>query len=106
MASSSLILGTIRGIPKRHYKTLEEELKASFENVGWKDNTLYIRSEKKHSRVRWIFQKIADAMQEGKFGSLLYVGNNRVACIYFGHKRFVGRQYREPNPPEWWGVKK
>ena len=106
MATQSLILGTINGIPKRGYKTLEKDLKASFEYVGWKDNTLYIKSEKKHHRVRLIFQKIADSMQKGKFGSLLYVGNSRVACIYFGHKRFVGKQYREPNPPEWWGTKK
>ncbi|MBC8391494.1 MAG: hypothetical protein H8E17_02860 [Deltaproteobacteria bacterium] len=65
MATQSLILGTINGIPKRGYKTLEKDLKASFEYVGWKDKTLYIKSEKKHHRVRLIFQKIADSMQKG-----------------------------------------
>lgn len=106
MASKSLILGTINGISRKHYGAIESDLKAVFDNVRWKDDKLYIKSEKKHHRVRLVFQKIADSMQEDKFGSLLYVGNSRVACIYFGHKRFVGKQYREPDPPDWWGVVK
>jgi len=106
MATQSIILGTINGISKKDYNTLKKELQERFENVGWKDNTLIIKSEKKHDRFKGIATKIADCITEGKFGSLLYVGYDRVVCIYFGHKKFVGKQYGEPEPPDWWGEKK
>ena len=106
MATQSIILGTINGISKKAYDKLKKELQEYFEYVGWKDNTLIIKSEKKHERIKVIATKIADYIPEGKFGSLLYVGNDRVVCIYFGHKRFVGKQYREPDPPDWWGERK
>ena len=103
MAVQSIIIGTINGISKIHYEELKKDLNRYFEKVGWKDNTLLINSSKKHEHIKNIANKIADCIAEGEYGSLLYVGNNRVVCIYFGHKRFVGKQYKEPVPPEWWG---
>jgi len=106
MAAHSIILGTIDGILKKDFERLKKELKECFQHVGWKDNALIIKSEKQHHRVKIIATKIADCIQVGKFGSLLYIGNDRVVCIYFGHKQFVGKQYGEPEPPEWWGQPK
>lgn len=106
MAAQSIILGTIDGISKTDYERLKKELKECFQHVAWKDNTLIIKSEKQHRRVKMVATKIADCIPEGKFGSLLYVGNDRVVCIYFGHKQFVGKEYGEPEPPEWWGETK
>ena len=106
MVSQSLILGSIKGISKKDYNQLKIDLQGYFDKVAWKDHTIYIRSEKRHRRIKEIFGKIADCVSEGQFGSLLYVGNDKVACIYFGHKKFVAKQYREPSPPAWWGVKK
>lgn len=103
MAAHSIILGTIDGILKKDFERLKKELKECFQHVGWKENALIIKSEKQHHRVKIIATKIADCIQDGKFGSLLYIGNDRVVCIYFGHKQFVGKQYGEPEPPEWWG---
>ena len=106
MVSQSLILGSIKGIAKKDYNQLKFDLQECFDKVIWKDHTIYIRSERRHSRVKRIFGKIAYCVSEGQYGSLLYVWNDKVACIYFGHKKFVGKKYREPCPPEWWGVKK
>ena len=103
MAAHSIILGTIDGISKKDFERLKKELKECFQNVAWKDDTLIIKSEKQHHRIKIIATKIADCIPDGKFGSLLYIGNDRVVCIYFGHKQFVGKQYGEPEPPEWWG---
>jgi hypothetical protein len=106
MAAYSIILGTIDGIQKKDYERLKKELKDCFQHVAWKDDSLIIKSEKQHHRVKIIATKVADCIQDGKFGSLLYIGNDRVVCIYFGHKQFVGKQYGEPEPPEWWGQPK
>ncbi len=106
MAAHSLILGTIDGISKKDFDRLKSELKECFDQVAWKDNTLIIKSERQHQRIKTIATRIADCIPDGKFGSLLYIGNDRVACIYFGHKQFVGKQYAEPEPPLWWGQPK
>lgn len=106
MAVQSIILGTISGISEIDYKKLKKDLSQNFEKVAWKNNTLFINSSKKHEHLKEVAAKIADCVAEGEYGSLLFVGNNRVVCIYLGHKRFVGKQYREPIPPEWWGKKK
>ena len=105
MADQSIILGTIDGIVKRDYEKLKKDLSAYFEKAGWKNDTLYISSSKKHESVKEIATKIANCIAEGKYGSLLFIGNNRVVCIFFGHKRFVAKHYTEPEPPEWWGEK-
>jgi hypothetical protein len=104
MASHSLILGNIDGISRTDYLDLEAQLKGVFKTVQWKDGTLTIRSERYHDRVKNVFEKIAARISEGHFGSLLYVGNDRVACIYFGPNRFLAKEYREPEPPSWWGA--
>ena len=104
MAAHSIIFGTIDGISKKDFERLKQELEECFQQVRWNDNTLIIKSEKKHRRIKVVATKIADCIAEGKFGSLLYVGNDRVVCIYFGHRQFAGKQYGEPEPPEWWGA--
>jgi hypothetical protein len=104
MVSQSLILGSIKGISKKDYDQLKFNLQECFDKVVWKDHTIFIRSERRHSGIKRMFGKIADRIAEGQYGSLLYVGNDKVVCIYFGHKKFVGKQYREPRPPAWWGV--
>ena len=96
-------MGTVEGISRRDFLELEKDLKAAFDNVQWKDGALVIRSQRYHDKVRALFQKIADAIGEGRFGSLLYIGNGRVAAIYFGSKKFKAIEYREPEPPQWWG---
>ncbi len=103
MAEQSIILGTIDGISKRDYELLKKDLSAYFDKAGWKNNTLYINSSKKHESVKEIATKIANCIGAGKYGSLLFIGNNRVVCIFFGHKRFVAKHYIEPEPPDWWG---
>ena len=102
MADHSIIMGTIGGISRRDYLELESELQSTFDTVQWKDEAVVIRSERYHDRVRTVFQKLADAIDPGRYGSLLYIGNGRVACIYFGKGRFKAIEYREPAPPEWW----
>lgn len=103
MAEQSIIVGTIDGIVRRDYEKLKKDLTAYFEKASWKDDTLYISSAKKHESVKEIATKIANCIAEGRYGSLLFIGNNRVVCIYFGHQRFVAKHYIEPEPPEWWG---
>ena len=105
MAAQSIILGSISGISNINYEKLKKDLSRYFEKFGWKDNTLFINSSKKHKHIKDIAAKIADCIPKGEFGSLLFVGNKRVVCIYLGHKRFVGKPYKEPTPPEWWGEK-
>ena len=105
MESQSLILGTIDGISKADYDALKKDLQACFEKTAWKDDVLYIRSERRHRRLKTILRKIAGRISESHYGSLLYVGNDKVACIYLGSGKFVGKQYREPKPPDWWGIK-
>ncbi len=102
MAVQSIILGSINGISKIDYEKLKADLSKSFEKVVWKNRTLSIQSSKKHHRLKDIAAKIADRICENEYGSLLFIGNNRVVCIYFGHKRFISRPYKEPEPPEWW----
>jgi hypothetical protein len=106
MAVQSIILGTINGISKADYEKLKNNLNQYFEKAAWKDNTLFINSSKKHEHIKEIATKIANCIAEGEYGSLLFVGNKRVVCIYLGHKQFVGKPYKEPSPPEWWGEKK
>ncbi len=103
MADKSIIMGAVEGISRRDFLELESELKAALDTVQWKDGAVVIRSERRHDNVRAVFQKMADAMDEGKFGSLLYIGNGRVAAIYFGSGKFKAIEYAEPTPPQWWG---
>ena len=103
MAEHSIIMGTVEGISRRDFLELEPELQAAFDLVRWKDDSVVIRSQRLHDKVRALFQKIADAVSEGSYGSLLYIGNGRVAAIYFGSGRFKAIEYNEPTPPEWWG---
>jgi hypothetical protein len=103
MAEHSIIMGTVEGISRRDFLELESDLKAAFDSVRWKEETVVIRSQRYHDRVRVLFQKIADAIGEGRYGSLLYIGNGRVAAIYFARGKFKAIEYREPEPPEWWG---
>jgi len=102
MTSQSIVLGTIDGISKKDFGLLKKDLQACFDQVGWKDNAISIKSERKHLRMKSVFTKIADNISQGHFGSLLYVGNEKVACIYFSHKKFEGKMFKEPHPPEWW----
>lgn len=103
MAEQSIILGTIDGISQPDYERLKNDLFDYFDQVGWKNNTLFINSSKKHDSIKGIAKKIANCIEIGKFGSLLFIGNNRVVCIFFGTKRFVAKHYIEPEPPDWWG---
>ena len=105
MAGHSIIFGEIEGVSRRDFLEIEPELKKAFDNFQWKEGRVVIRSERYHEKVRALFQKIADRIAEGNFGSLLYIGNGRVAAIYFGPGRFKAISYGEPTPPEWWGVK-
>ena len=105
MAVQSTILGAINGISKIDYEKLKKDLSRNFEKFAWKDNTLFINSSKKHEHIKDIAGRIADCIPKGEYGSLLFVGNKRVVCIFMGHKRFVGKPYREPTPPKWWGRK-
>ena len=104
MTVQSTILGSINGISNIDYEKLKKDLARSFEKFAWKNNTLIINSSKKHEHIKEIAAKIADCIPKGEYGSLLFVGNKRVVCIYMGHKRFVGKPYKEPIPPEWWGA--
>ena len=102
MNSQSMIVGAINGISKKAFDGLKKELTERFDEVGWNNDVLAIKSARDHKAVKGIFTKIAACVQEGKSGSLLYVGHGNVACFYFGHKKYVGKKYREPAPPDWW----
>lgn len=102
MASQSMILGTIEGISRNDFNAMKTDLRRHFDEVGWKDGALVIKSARDHEPVKSIFARIAGSIAPGKFGTLLYVGHGNVACFYFGHGKYVGRRYREPKPPDWW----
>lgn len=102
MESQSIILGTINGISKKDFDILKKDLQNNFDKVAWKDDAIFIKSERKHLRMKSIFTRISKFISQGKYGSLLYVGNEKVACIYLGHKKYEGRMFMEPKPPEWW----
>ena len=103
MGSQSFIFGNINGISQSDFQKLKLSLEECFEKVAWKNQTLVIRSQGNHHRIKNIFKRIADCIAEGKHGSLLYIGDYKVACIYFGHKRFTAKLFKEPTPPGWWG---
>lgn len=102
MTTISMIFGTIEGIPRQDYDRLKDTLRRHFDEVGWKDGSLVIKSFREHGPVKEIFAKIAACVQSDSFGTLLYVGHGNVACFYFGHNRYLGRRFKEPPPPEWW----
>ena len=102
MAAYSMIVGTIDGISRKDFDRLKEDLRRYFDEVGWNNGALAIKSSRDHDTVKDIFAKIATCVQPGKFGSLLYVGHGNVACFYFGHQQYVGRRFKEPTPPDWW----
>jgi len=102
MTSQSMIVGTINGVSKKDFDRLKKELTKRFDEVGWKNDVLLIKSERNHEAVKGVFTKIAACVHPGQFGTLLYVGHGNVACFYFGHKKYVGRRYKEPTPPDWW----
>lgn len=102
MESQSIILGTINGISKKDFDILKKDLQRNFDTVAWKDDAILIKSERRHLRMKSIFTRISEFISQGKYGSLLYVGNEKVACIYLGHKKFEGRRFKEPAPPDWW----
>ena len=97
MESQSIILGTINGISEKDFEILKKDLQNNFDKVAWRDDAIFIKSERKHLRMKSIFMRISEFISHGKFGSLLYVGNEKVACIYLGHKKFEGRMFRSPN---------
>ena len=102
MESQSIILGTINGISEKDFDILKKDLQDNFDKVAWKDDTISIKSERKHLRMKSICTKISEYISLGSYGSLLYVGNEKVACIYLGHRQYEGRRFKEPPPPEWW----
>lgn len=103
MASTSIIFGSIEGISKADYTRLKSDLQKCFDRISWKNDTLIIKSEKRHSNLKSTVAKIADAIADQKYGALIYVGNETVACIYLGPKQFVTKKFIEPEPPPWWG---
>jgi hypothetical protein len=104
MASQSMILGSIEGIGKQDFNRLQGKLRRCFDEVGWKDGVLSINSSREHERLKEIFVDLSQCIQKGQFGSLLYVGHGNVACFYFGHQKYVGKRFRQPAPPDWWGA--
>lgn len=103
MASKSIIMGSIDGISKQQYAAIKSELKECFDKISWKNGKLTIKSEKRHTKFKAIIHKIAATITEQKFGALMYVGNETVACIYVGPKQVVTKKFIEPAPPTWWG---
>lgn len=102
MASQSMILGSIEGVVKKDFDRLKTKLKGRFDEVGWKNNVLSIKSSREHGQLKTLFTELSQCIQKGKFGSLLYVGHGNVACFYFGHQQYVGKKFKQPVPPEWW----
>jgi hypothetical protein len=102
MASKSIIMGSIDGISKQNYTAMKSELKECFDKISWKDDRLIIKSEKRHTKLKTIIHRIAANITEQKFGALMYVGNETVACIYVGPKQVVTKKFTEPAPPIWW----
>jgi hypothetical protein len=102
MAGRSLIFGSVKGLSQKVFRRMRRTLEERFDSVAWKDDTLIIHSLRQHGRLKPVFGAIAEGVEEGGGGSLLFVGNGQVVCFYFGPGRFVGRRYREPKPPEWW----
>jgi hypothetical protein len=105
MSSQSMVIGSIDGISEVDFNRLRSELEPCFEKVVWKNNRLTIKSNGAHRDLKKMFQSMADCIQPGHFGSLLYVGRGTVACFYFGHKQVSGKKFIEPEPPAWWNVK-
>lgn len=103
MASKSIIFGSIDGISKAEFARLEPELQQCFDQISWNNDTLVIKSEKRHTKLKSTIHKIAGAIADQKFGALMYVGNETVACIYIGPKQVATKKFVEPQPPEWWG---
>ena len=97
-------MGRIDGVSKDSFEEIRAELESCFEHVMWRDDALTIKSERHHEGLKDSFGLIAARINEDKFGSLLYIGNDRVACFFFGRGRFVGKEYKEPDPPDWWGT--
>ena len=84
---------------------MKSDLQKCFEKISWKDNRLIIKSEKVHTNFKSMVEKIADNIAQQKFGALIYVGNETVACIYIGAKKVSSKKFIEPTPPTWWGGK-
>ena len=66
MANQSMIFGSIEGILKKDFERLKNDLNKYFDEVGWKENALIIKSSRNHGGLNQVFKKIADCVQEGK----------------------------------------
>jgi hypothetical protein len=102
MTTQSLIFGSIDGISEKDFLRLKPTLNRRFDTAAWKDGSLVIKSMRDHGTLKDVFSQIAERIGENGLGSLLYVGQGNVVCFYFGCRRYVGRRYREPAPPDWW----
>lgn len=102
MASKSIIIGSIDGISKTNYTRIKSELQRCFDKISWKNNRLTIKSEKMHTNLKATIHKIAETIADRKFGALMYVGNETVACIYLGTKQVSTRKFIQPSAPDWW----
>ncbi len=102
MASKSIIFGSIDGISKANFNRLKSDLQKCFVKISWKNDQLTIKSEKVHTNLKAVIEKIADNISRHKFGALIYVGNETVACIYLGTKKISTKKFIEPTPPHWW----
>ena len=103
MASKSIIFGSIDGISRKNFTRIKSELQKCFDKISWKNNTLTIKSEKRHTNLKATVHKIAETIADEKFGALMYVGNETVACIYLGPKQVSTKKFIEPAAPSWWG---
>ncbi len=103
MGSKSIIFGSIDGISKGDFNRIKSDLQKCFVKISWKDDQLTIKSEKVHTNLKATMEKIAGTISNQKFGALIYVGNETVACIYLGAKKVSMKKFIEPTPPPWWG---
>jgi hypothetical protein len=103
MTSKSFIFGSIDGISRANFTRIKSELQQCFDKISWKADRLTIKSEKKHRNLKTTVHKIAEIIADDKFGALMYVGNEIVACIYLGPNQVSTRKFIEPAAPLWWG---
>lgn len=102
MTTQSLIFGSIEGMAEKDFLRLKPVLQERFDNAVWREGSLVIKSMRDHGSLKEVFSRIAQRIGEDGWGSLLYVGQGSVVCFFFGCRRYAGRRYREPVPPEWW----
>ncbi len=108
----NIIQGSINGILKEDFDMLVKKAQIYFKNVRWNNETMFINNWGGEqylgtfNEIELLFTLIANAISEGKYGKLGFiglVGKREIAgIVFFGHKKWELKEFTRPETPAWY----